>query len=185
MSPTNRPIAALSAAALLAAGVLAACSGPAESERGAMSSGTTGPGTAASKPGHTGDTLTLTRADGSTITVTLERVINPATVAPGKGDPAVTYIATELKIANQGTATMNGNANTNVWVIGSDDHSYEPDLNNVSECTNFDSGMFHVSPGDAATGCVVFALPHGVSPAKVKYAPSSGFADDFGEWLVS
>ncbi|GFG69162.1 DUF4352 domain-containing protein [Mycolicibacter senuensis] len=185
MSPTNRPVVALSAAALLSAGVLAACSGPAESESGPMSSSTTATGTAAAKPGRTGDTLTLTRADGSTIAVTLERIITPATVAPGKGDPAVTYIATQLKIANQGSATMNGNANTNVWVLGSDDHSYEPDLNNVSECANFDSGMFHISPGDSATGCVVFALPHGVSPAKVKYAPSSGFADDFGEWLAS
>ena len=41
-----------------------------------------------------------------------------------------------------------------------------------------------VDAGESASGCVVFALPPGVSPAKVKYAPSSGFADDFGEWQL-
>jgi hypothetical protein len=184
MSPLNRPFA-LSVAALLSAGALAACSSPAESASGPTSSGAAGSGTATPKSGRTGDTLTLTRADGSTIAVTLVRVISPATVTPGKGDPAAAYIATELKIADPGTVAIDGDVNINTMVYGSDGHSYAPDLNNVSECTNFESGIFELDPGESATGCVVFALPHGVSPTKVKYAPSSGFADDFGEWALS
>ncbi|KLO30006.1 hypothetical protein ABW16_06965 [Mycolicibacter heraklionensis] len=182
----NRPIVALSVFALAASALSAACSGHTDQTSGPPSAATSGEsGTATPKPaGHAGDALTLTRVDGSTVTVTLEKVINPATVTPGPGDPGVTYVATQFTIANPGTATMNGDVNTNVWAFGSDGRRYAPDLKDVGECTNFDSGMFHVAPGESATGCVVFALPAGVSPAKVRYAPSSGFAEGFGEWLL-
>ncbi|MBS9532057.1 hypothetical protein KIH27_00460 [Mycobacterium sp. M1] len=187
----NRSVVALSVLALLSAGPAAACSKnsapTAESASSTAPAASSAPQTAAAaKPkGHTGDSLTLTRADGSTITVTLEQIISPATVTGGGGDPTKTYLATKLKITDPGTAAIDGDVNINVSVVGSDDQSYTADLNDVSECTNFESGAFHLSPGESATGCVVFALPHGVSPARVKYLPSAGFADDFGEWVLS
>jgi|GEM_PF-1239436 len=181
----NRPIIALSALALTASAMSAACSSHNDPTNGPPAAAASGEsGTATPKPaGHTGDALTLTRADGSTVTVTLEKMINPATVTPGPGEPGVTYIATQFTIANPGSATINGDVNTNVWAFGSDGQRYAPDLKDVGECTNFDDGMFHIAPGESSTGCVVFALPAGVSPAKVRYAPSSGFAEGFGEWL--
>ncbi|MEO6794684.1 MAG: hypothetical protein ABI253_01370 [Mycobacterium sp.] len=184
----NRPVVTLSVLALLSAGGAAGCSGQVESAgklATAAASGEAESTTATPKPtGHLGDTLTMTRADGSTIAVTLEQVINPATVAPGPGDPGVTYLATKLKIADPGTVAIDGDVNINVSVLGSDGQRHTPDLKDVRECTNFDSGLFRLDPGESATGCVVFALPRGVSPTKVKYLPSSGFAEDFGEWTL-
>lgn len=175
----NRPIVALAVLALAACGMPAACSSHPDPASEPADSGQV-----TEKPaGHTGDTLTLTRANGSTVAVTLDKLINPATVKRGPGAPGTTYIATQFTIANPGTETMNGDVNTNVWAFGSDGRRYAPDMKDVGECTNFDSGMFHIAPGGSATGCVVFALPAGVSPAKVRYAPSSGFAEGFGEWL--
>jgi hypothetical protein len=174
------PIAALSAFVVLAA----ACSGQnsTTSESAPAPGGTS---RTASKPtGHVGDTLNLTRVDGGKIDVTLTQVINPATVEGSKAEPDKTYVATKLTISDTGTTAIEGDANVNVSVIGSDNRSYAADLNDVSECTNFDSGAFHLGPGESATGCAVFALPPGVSPTKVKYVPSAGFADDSGEWLV-
>lgn len=182
----NRPIIALSVLALTAVG-MTACSGQAESADGPPAASTTaaGTGTAPARPvGHTGDTLTLTRADGGTLAVTLDGIINPATVTTGDGDPGATYIATKLTIVDSGTAAIEGSVNINVSVAGSDGRSHTADLKNVKECTNFDSGLFRLAPGESATGCVVFALPHGVSPTKVKYVPSAGFANDFGEWAL-
>ncbi|OBG06975.1 hypothetical protein A5772_20035 [Mycolicibacter sinensis] len=183
-----RPVVALSVVALLSAGVSAACSGHTESPPAPSSTdvpvSTETTSAAPKATGHIGDTLTLTRADGSTIAVTLEGVINPATITPAGGDPGATYIATRLKIADPGTVDIDGDVNINVSVFGSDGQRYTPDLNNVSECTNFESGIFRLSPGESAIGCVVFALPQGVTPTKVKYAPSSGFAYDFGEWSL-
>lgn len=185
----NRPAVALSVFAALSTGLAAGCTSHTESPKAPTSTetpSTTETSSAAPKAtGHIGDTLTLTRADGSTIAVTLEGVINPATVTPAGGDPGATYIATRLKIADPGTTDIDGDVNINVSVFGSDGQRYTADLNNVSECTNFESGVFHLAPGESAIGCVVFALPHGVTPTKVKYAPSSGFAYDFGEWSLS
>ncbi|MFL0181101.1 MULTISPECIES: DUF4352 domain-containing protein [unclassified Mycobacterium] len=182
----NRPIVALSVFTLAASALSAACSSHTDPAGGPAAAATSGGSdTATPKPaGHPGDTLTLTRVDGSTVSVTLEEVIDPATITPGPGDPGATYIATQFTIANPGTETMNGDVNTNVWAFGSDGRRYAPDLKDVGECTNFDSGMFHIAPGESAIGCVVFALPAGVSPTKVRYAPSSGFAEGFGEWLL-
>lgn len=139
---------------------------------------------AATPSGHVGDTLNLTRADDSKVAVTLTQIVNPATVADGKGDANKTYVATKLTIVDTGTTAIEGNVNVNVSVIGSDNQSYAPHLGDVTECTNFNEGTFHLAAGESATGCVVFELPRGVTPAKVKYEPSAGFAADFGEWLV-
>lgn len=179
----KRFVVALSAFSLLA-GLSVACSTHSSPAVGSAS-GTGAAKHAASNPtGHLGDTLDLTRADGTKIAVTLTQIINPATLADGLGERDKTYMATQLKIKNSGTSTIESDVNVNVSVVGSDDHSYTADLGNVTECTNFDSGVYHLDGGQSTIGCVVFALPHGVTPAKVKYTPSEGFADDFGEWQL-
>lgn len=68
-------------------------------------------------------------------------------------------------------------------MTGSDDHSYYADFAVVTECQDFEYGRFLLAAGASTSGCVVFALPPGVSPVKVKYVPSSGISRDAGEWL--
>ncbi len=89
-----------------------------------------------------------------------------------------------MQLADPDTRPLQGDVNVNVTITGSDGHTYSADLHNVSECTNFESGMFHLDPGATAAGCVVFALPTGVSPTRVRYQPSEGFTDQFGEWTL-
>ncbi|MGH3559346.1 MAG: DUF4352 domain-containing protein [Mycobacterium sp.] len=132
---------------------------------------------------HVGDRLDLARIGGGKIAVTLVRVINPATVPNGWGDAGKTYIATTLTITNTGTSTIVGNSNSDVAVVGSDNQSYRADFATVTECKDFVFGWFLLAAGASKTGCVVFALPMGVTPVKVKYTPSSGISHDVGEWL--
>jgi hypothetical protein len=132
---------------------------------------------------HIGDTLNLMRIGDQKIAVTLMQVIAPATVPPGWGDVGKTYIATQVKITNTGTSTIVGNSNSDVSVIGSDNQSYRADLATVTECKDFAYGWFLLAAGSSATGCVVFKLPQGITPVKVKYSPSSGISHDVGEWL--
>lgn len=134
---------------------------------------------------HVGDTLDLMRVGDQKIAVTLLRVIAPATVPAGWADASKTYIATQLKIANTGTSTIVGNSNSDVSVVGSDNQSYRADFATVTECKDFAYGWFLLAAGSSTTGCVVFGLPHGVTPTKVKYIPSSGISRDVGEWLSS
>jgi uncharacterized protein DUF4352 len=132
---------------------------------------------------HTGATLDLMRVGGQKIAVTLMRVIDPATVPVGWGDAGKTYIATQLKITNTGKSTIVGNSNSDVSVVGSDNQDYSADFATVTECKDFAYGWFLLAAGSSTTGCVVFALPHGVTAVKVKYVPSSGISHDVGEWL--
>jgi hypothetical protein len=137
----------------------------------------------ASTVAHVGDTLNLMRIGGQKITVTLLQIINPATVQNGWGDAGKTYIATKLKITNTGTSSIVGNTNSDVSVGGSDNQSYRADFATVTECKDFVDGWFLLAAGASSTGCVVFKLPQGVTPVKVKYVPSSGISHDVGEWL--
>lgn len=117
------------------------------------------------------------------IAVTLTEVVSPATVPNGWGEAGKTYVATKLRIENTGTTTIVGNSNSDVSVVGSDEQKYEADFATVTECSEFTDGWFVIAAGSSSSGCVVFALPIGVTAAKVRYSPSSGISHDIGEWL--
>lgn len=138
----------------------------------------------AAKPAaHIGQTLDLMRIGGQQIAVTLTEVIDPATVPNGWGEAGKTYVATKLRIENTGTTTIVGNSNSDVSVVGSDEHDYQADFATVTECQDVGYGWFLIAAGSSSTGCVVFALPAGVTATKVRYTPSSGISQDVGEWL--
>ncbi|HET9875100.1 MAG TPA: DUF4352 domain-containing protein [Mycobacterium sp.] len=180
----KRFVVALSASAVLAMPYSTSCSSHnSEAGRPAAPPSTQSP---APKPvAHLGDTLNLKRIGEQKIAVTLEQIINPATVPNGWGDPGKTYIAAKLRLKNTSTTTIVGNSNSNVSVVGSDNQDYRADFATVTECKDFVYGWFLLAAGASATGCVVFALPPGVTPVKVKYSPSSGISRDVGEWLTS
>lgn len=133
-------------------------------------------------PAHVGQTLDLMRIGGQQIAVTLTDVIVPATVPNGWGEPGKTYLATKLRIENAGNTTIVGNSNSDVSVVGSDDQDYPADFAKVTECQDSGYGWFLIAAGSTSTGCVVFALPTGVTAAKIRYSPSSGISHDVGEW---
>ncbi|MGV0636158.1 DUF4352 domain-containing protein [Mycolicibacillus trivialis] len=134
-------------------------------------------------PAYLGDTLELDRIGDSRIAVTISQVINPASVPYG-GEADKNYVAVELTVKNIGALTITGDANNDVSVVGSDEQDYASALATVSQCKNFLYGQFVLAPQASATGCVSFALPVGVSPAKIKYSPSSGISVDVGVWSL-
>jgi hypothetical protein len=139
---------------------------------------------------HVGGTLNLTGERGSAMAITLARIINPATGAEGpptgdNGKPSGRYVAAMVTIKNTGKSALEDDANNDASLVGSNNEVYTPALSAVTECTNFDNGIYRLAPGESVTGCVAFALPSNVNPSRFKYTPSSGFAADFGEWSLS
>lgn len=174
--------------------MLAACSGH-TAGKDAHSNGAQSPTSTQSSsptpppPAHVGDTLNLTGVQGSGMAVTLIKIINPATGAAGpptdaNGNSNGTYVAAMVTIKNTGKSALEDNADNDGALVGSNNEVYTPALSPVTECTNFDNGTYRLEPGEAVTGCIAFAMPAGVNPSKFKYAPASGFAEDFGEWLI-
>ncbi len=138
---------------------------------------------------HVGGTLHLTGEQGAAIAVALTKIINPATGADGppadeNGNPNGSYVAAMVTVKNTGKSALEDNANNDATLVGSNNETYTAALSAVTECTNFDNGTYRLAPGESATGCIAFVMPSGVGPTKFKYAPASGFANDFGEWLI-
>lgn len=139
---------------------------------------------------HVGAALSLVGADGAKADVTLTQVINPATGAAGpptdsSGNPSgAVYVSTLITIKNTGSTALQGDANNDSTLIGSNNQSYSADFDSVNECTDFNSGSYQIGVGESATGCVTYVLPAGVTPVKFQYSPSSGFSNNFGEWLI-
>lgn len=133
---------------------------------------------------HVGATENIGGSKG--YAVTLQQVIDPASGADQYTTPDAgkRFVAVELKIVNNGTASINDDANNDVTIIGSDNQSYTDDYNSVSECTDFSNGSFTLAPGESTTGCVNFQLPDAITTSKVQFTPSSGFSGSTGEWLV-
>ena len=139
-----------------------------------------------SEPAQTakiGSTVNIGGSKG--LAVTLSQVIDPATGNPDDDstpDPGKRFVAVDLTIVNNGTASYQDDANNDVTLIGTDNQSYTPDFNDVTECTNFDSGQYTLAAGESTTGCVVFQVPDGVNAAKVQFQTTSGLSSSTGEW---
>lgn len=137
---------------------------------------------ASAKPvAHVGATLSLTRGEQ----VTLTQVIDPAQGTQYESpDPGKRFAAVVFKVTDVSQKAASGDANVDASVIGSDDQTYSPDFDTVTECTDFNYGSFQLGPGESATGCITFQLPTPVRVAKVQWAPGGGFSGEFAEWLV-
>lgn len=128
---------------------------------------------------------TVNIGGGKGLAVTLAKVIDPATGNPDDDstpDPGKRFIAIDLNIVNNGTASYQDDANNNVTLIGTDNQSYTADFDNVTECTNFSSGQYTLAAGESTTGCVVFQVPDSVNTAKVQFQTTSGLSSSTGEW---
>jgi hypothetical protein len=71
-------------------------------------------------------------------------------------------VALEVTLTSSGPGTISSDANNNLSVQGSDGQVYTASFDEVSECTNFNHGIYTLLTGGSVRGCVVFQLPNGV-----------------------
>jgi hypothetical protein len=145
-------------------------------------------GTTTTKPAPpgVGASFTVLNQRNQNESVKLVSVIDPATgqngITPNAGDR---FVGVEIQITNQSKTVDSGDANNNTSVVGSNEQVYSADFDPLSECTDFNSGQYNLSPGEPEIGCVAVQIPTGVSVAKVKYNPSSGFSTNNAEWILT
>ncbi len=153
------------------------------------STATTGGSTAttkASSAAHVGSTVAVSDGNGGDANVTITQVIDPASGADQYTTPDAgkRFVGVEMTIQNTGKKTLQDDANSTTTVQGSDNQTYTFDVNDISECTNFNSGSYTLAPGASVTGCVVFQLPTGVSPKQVQFQPTGFTGGTTGQWQV-
>lgn len=134
---------------------------------------------------HVGATLSLRGQNNEALSVTVSSIVDPATGAGGLGpQDGSRLVAVNMTITNTGSAALTGDADNDASIIGSDGQTYTASFFPVTGCTNFDSGQYQLGPNEATTGCTSYQIPPGVTPAKIRYSPDSGFSSEFGEWEV-
>jgi hypothetical protein len=158
---------------------------PAPGSAGNAAAGSSGTTAVPASVAHVGAALNLKDQKGNAETVTLVKVVNPATGKDEFNTPTAgnKFVGVQLSIKNASAAAISPNILAEVTLIDSANQSYNPDFSSLSNCQEFATAL-SIAPGDTATGCVAFQVPTAATPAKVQYTPSSGFADGTGQWLI-
>jgi len=69
-------------------------------------------------------------------------------------------------------------------VNGADQQVYQPRFSGVAARTNFDSGIFNVSPGQVVKGWVTFKLHDSIKIPSIQWNRSSGFSGTSATWTM-
>lgn len=136
----------------------------------------------AAATGTLGSTLKATDADGNAYTVTLVKVVDPATGSDefNQPDSGKYLFGAVFTIAGE-TGNASDDANNDAVVVGSDDQDYTADFDSIAGYTNFQDGDWSVSPGTTVTGAVTFQLPNGVTVKSVQWSADL-FGGTSGTW---
>jgi hypothetical protein len=139
---------------------------------------------APSNTGPLATEYTVTTSDGSSYTVAVGSVQN--TSLSDSYDSMDHYndhmVAAQVVIFGK-AGQASDDANSDLTVIGSDGQVYQPSFHDTTAGTNFDSGTFHVGPGQMVRGVVNFELPHGVTVQSLQWSP--GVDGATATWTVA
>jgi hypothetical protein len=125
--------------------------------------------------GPVGTPFTDTDDQGNKMAVTLTRVIDPAQGAdqfttPDNGNR---FVAAKFLILGV-SGTFSSDANNDAVIVGADGQTYQPDFNDTTAGTNFNSGEYTVTPGSRTVGVVNFQLPQSVRVESVQWGGQFG-----------
>lgn len=148
---------------------------------------TPAPTTTSAPVAHVGAVLVLkdTGTTPATYHVALVKVIDPAAGSDQytTADAGKRFVGVELTVTNIGTAAAQDYPDNDAKLFDGGGQSYSSDVNSIAGCQSF-SPPVNFTAGESVTGCVVFQMPTGATPAKFQYSPGSGFSSQFGEWLI-
>ncbi|MEV0621136.1 DUF4352 domain-containing protein [Nonomuraea sp. NPDC050404] len=134
-----------------------------------------------------GGSITLQGIDpGLKMTVTLNRLVNPATSANQFSKPKTgnKFVAVEVTLANSGQAVYSSSPTGGVWLIDGELQQHRPSYQEVSEGQGF-GGNATINVGDSRKGMIVFEVPETARLTKFQFGLDGGFADQKGEWTLS
>jgi len=134
-------------------------------------------------PATVGDTIQLSDQDGNLVEVTLLKVVKNAQNYDhsfGFQDPRKGHIYVGVKLRLTAVSGVYDDAPSNgAILIDRDDQSYDASISDALEPA---LGSPRIREGGSRAGWITFEVPKGVGLATFQYTPSSGFADETGEW---
>lgn len=140
--------------------------------------------TSATKP--IGATFDLTDQKKNPLSVTATRYYDNATGATKQDTPGAgkRYLSIEFTIKNTGSHAIYELPNVDATALDNKGQKYRPGFGATLECQGEKTGVANPAPGQSSTLCVTFEVPTGTSITTIKFAPSSGFADNAANWTI-
>jgi hypothetical protein len=133
---------------------------------------------------HVGSTVSVKDQSGSSMDVTLVKVVDPATGASGlQPDSGKRFVGVQFKITNAGTTSLSDDPDLDVVAYDGTSQSYNITLYPLVDCPAITSSM-KLSPGSSAMGCETFELPVGANLSKFQFTPSAATSGSTGEWVI-
>ena len=139
------------------------------------------------KPKSSSNTLTSTDTNGNKVEVTLVEIFDPASPANSVEGPSpgTRLVGVEFRLTDVSKSSESDDILSDASVIGSNDQTYTPGVNTISECTDFNNGVWSLSPGESSTGCAAIQVPTGVRVARVTFNAAGGFGGTTDQWTVN
>jgi hypothetical protein len=123
-------------------------------------------------------------SDGNAYQVKLVRLVDPATArsALSKPAPRTRLVGAVVQITGvSGTASDDANLDATVTSVNGQVYAASA-ADGISDYADFNSGVFHVTPGSSEVGAVTFALPVKVKVGDVSW--NSGVFGSPSTWMI-
>jgi Domain of unknown function (DUF4352) len=124
-----------------------------------------------------GDTLSLANPDGSQISVTLLKVVDPASFeerfAPAAG---MRVVAIRLRVENSGNSDYMDTPGSGAALLTADEAGFGTGITPTKNCPDLGSPTLH--PGDQITGCLTFDVPEGTKVSYFTLTSNAGFTPE-------
>ncbi|MCK2219689.1 DUF4352 domain-containing protein [Actinomadura sp. ATCC 31491] len=134
---------------------------------------------------NVGGAITLEGFEGVKMSVTLTKLVDPATAGQYTTAKAGhRLVAVQLTLKNIGQAVYSDSPTNGAYLIDADDQQYSSSYQDVREGQSF-GGQATINTGDSRKGVIVFEVPKNAKLSKFQFGLNSGFADQKGEWTLS
>lgn len=133
-----------------------------------------------------GASVDLKGAAGSTVSVTVQQLVDPASGADALALPETgqRLVGVVIELANQGQSLVT-DVDADTTVVGSNGQIFGHVDDPLVECTPFPLGTQSFAPGATLQGCVTFELPLDVAVRQVRFRPTAGSVPgQTGQWDV-
>ncbi|QYC43143.1 Telomeric repeat-binding factor 2 [Nonomuraea coxensis DSM 45129] len=131
-----------------------------------------------------GGSITLDGFEGLKMSVTLTKLVDPATAGQfSTARAGHRLVAVQLTLRNVGPTVYSDSPTNGAFLIDADDQQYQSSYHEVREGQGF-GGQATINAGDSRKGVIVFELPKSAKAVKFQYGLNSGFADQKGEWSL-
>jgi len=124
-----------------------------------------------------GATLTLQDTPASTLSVSVQQLVDPGSGADALALPETgeRLVGVVMQVTDRGGSVVT-DVDADTTVVGSNGQTFGHVDDPLIECTPFPLGALALTPDAALQGCVTFELPLDISVSQIRFRPTAGTA---------